>query len=129
MALQIVPSQNPPPVKASLILAFVGIPQPNPLRPNGRVFRKLAGHVPAFYLDENRNIVEMTYEQAFVVRVMRWMPKTMKAEYGALFERGITNAERAERIKAFMPKLLAHKRACPPPWQAELAQVAQERAA
>jgi len=130
MALQIVPSQNPAPVKRSLILAFVGIPQPNPLRPNGRAFRKLAGHVPAFYLDDSGKIVEMTYEQAFVVRFTRWLPDdAMRSEFGALFELGISADEREARITAFMPKLQAYKKACPPPWQADMAQVAQERAA
>ena len=128
MALQIVPSQNPPPVKASLILAFVGIAQPNPLRPNGRVFRKLAGEVPAFYLDEGK-LVEMTYEEAFMLRVTRWMPEAMRREFYRTLEPGIGATERAARIKSLMPKLEAHKKACPPPWQAEAAQVAQERAA
>jgi len=58
MALQIVPSQNPPPVKRSLILAFAGIPQPNPLRPNGRVFRRLAADISAVYLDHGE-LVEL----------------------------------------------------------------------
>ena len=128
MALQIVPSQNPPPIKRSLILAFAGIPQPNPLRPNGRVFRRLAGEVPAVYLDHGK-LVEITYEEAFMVRFMRWLPETMRAEYGAIFDLAIADAERAERINAFMSKLRAHKKACPPPWHAEMAQAVQERAA
>ena len=129
MALQIVPSQNPPPVKRSLILAFAGIPQPNPLRPNGRVFRRLAADVPAVYLDHGE-LVEMTFEEAFIIRFTRWLPNdAMRAEYGAIFDPAIADAERAERIKAFMPKLQAHKKACPPPWQAEMAQATQERAA
>jgi hypothetical protein len=128
MALQIVPSQNPPPVKRSLILAFAGIPQPKPLRPNGRVFRRLAGEVQAVYLDHGE-LVEITYEEAFMVRFMRWLPEAMRAEYGAIFDLAIADTERAERINAFMPKLLAHKKACPPPWHAEMAQAAQERTA
>lgn len=124
MSLQIVPSKNPPAVKHSLILAFAGIPQPNPLRPNGRVFRELAGDVPAVYLDHG-TLAEMTYEQAFMLRFMRWMPETMQAEFGGLFEPGITDAERAQRTQAFMPKLQAHKKACPPPWQADVAHAAQ----
>ena len=130
MALQIVPSQNPPPVKRSLILAFVGIPQPNPLRPNGRVFRKLAGHVPAFYLDDSGKIVEMTYEQAFVLRFTRWLPDdAMRGEFSALFEHGVSAVEREARMKTFMQKLQAHKKSCLPPWHTEMTQTAQERAA
>lgn len=129
MALQIVPSQNPPPVRGSLILAFAGVPQPNPLSPNGRVFRRLAGDVPAVYLDHGE-LVEMTFEEAFVVRFTRWLPDdAMRGEFAALFEQGISEAEREARMKAFMLKLQAHKKACPPPWQAEAAQVAQECAA
>jgi hypothetical protein len=128
MALQIVPSQNPPPVKRSPILAFAGIPQPNPLRPNGRVFRRLAGEVPAVYLDHGE-LVEMTYEDAFVVRFTRWLPEPMRGEFCALFEPGVPAQETEARFSVFMPKLQAHKKACPPPWQAEAAQVAQERAA
>ena len=129
MSLQIVPSQNPPPVKRSLILAFVGISQPNPLRPNGRVFRRLAGDVPAVYLDHGE-LVEMTFEEAFIVRFTRWLPNdAMRGEFGALFEPTITNAEREVRMKAFMPKLQAHKKSCPPPWHTEMAQATQERAA
>ena len=127
MALQIVPAQNPPPVKHSLILAFAGIPQPKPLRPNGRVFRRLAGEVPAVYLDHGE-LVEITYEEAFTIRFIRWLPEAMQAEYSAIFDLAITDAERAERINAFMPKLLAHKKVCTPPWQVE-AQAARERAA
>lgn len=128
MALQILPSKKLPPVKDSLILAFVGIPQPNPLRPNGRVFRKLAGDVPAVYLHEGE-LFEITYEAAFTVRVTRWMPEALRREFYRTLEPGIVAAERAERIKAFMPKLLAHKKACPPPWETEVAQAAQELAA
>ena len=129
MALQIVPSQNPPPVNGSLILAFAGIPQPNPLRPNGRVFRRLAGEVPAVYRDHGK-LVEMTFEEAFVVRFTRWLPdNAMRGEFRALFEPSISAAEREARMKAFMPKLQAHKQACPPPWHAEIAQAASGRAA
>ena len=129
MALQIVPSQNPPPVKHSLILAFAGIPQPRPLRPNGRVFRKLAGEVPPFYLDHGE-LVEMTYEEAFTVRFSRWLPEAMRVDFLALLEYGIPAHEREARIKVFMPKLQAHKKACPPPWETEAAaHVAEERAA
>lgn len=129
MALQIVPSQNPPPVKGSLILAFAGVPQPNPLRPNGRVFRRLAGDVPAVYRDHGE-LVEMTFEEAFVVRFTRWLPDdAMRGEFGALFEQGISEAERQARMKTFMPKLQAHKKACPPPWHTEMTQTAEERAA
>ena len=129
MALQIVPSENPPPVEASLILAFAGIPQSNPLRPNGRVFRKLAGDVSAVYLDGGE-LVEITYEEAFVVRFERWLPDALRREFRETLAPTIGAAERRARIESFMTKLDAHKKACPPPWETEtVAQVAQERAA
>jgi hypothetical protein len=118
MALQIIPSRKLPPVKHSLILGFAGIPQPRPLCPNGRVFRKLAGEVPAVYL-ENDELVEMTYEEAFTIRFMRWLPEAMQREFAGIFEQGIPLAEFEDRLKAFVPKLQAHKKQSPPPWQDE----------
>lgn len=129
MALQIVPSKNPAPVKDSLILAIAGIPQPNPLRPNGRVFRRLAGEVPCFTITEDGSIEERTYEEAFIVRFMRWLPAPMQKEFAAVFARGVSMDEMKARFAAFLPKLRTHNAACPPPWQADVVQAAQERAA
>lgn len=130
MALQIVPSKKAPSVKHSLVLGLAGIPQRGPLSPNGRIFRRLAGPVANFTIGDDGNIDrELTWEEAFLIRFMRWMPKPMQEDFSALFEHGIPALERNARIKAFMPKLWAHEKACPPPWHAEMAQAAQERAA
>jgi hypothetical protein len=129
MALQIVPSKNPAPVKDSLILAIAGIPQPHPLRPNGRVFRRLAGEVPCFTITKDGDIEERTYEEAFIVRFMRWLPETMQKEFAGVFERGISMDEMKARFTAFLPKLRTHNAGCPAPWQADVAQAAQGRAA
>lgn len=104
-------------VKDSLILAFAGIPQRNPLSPNGRVFRRLAGKVPAFSLNEAGTLEEMTYEEAFMIRFMRWLPEPMQRDFSAIFD----GENVQEKMGKFMPKLRAHKAACPPPWEQETA--------
>lgn len=104
--------------KKSLILAFAGIPQRNPLSPNGRVFRRLAGKVPPFSLNEDGTLEEMTYEEAFMIRFVRWLPEPMQRDFKAIFE---NFDELPARMKDFMPKLRAHKAACPPPWEQETA--------
>lgn len=107
-----------PKVKGSLILAFAGIPQRNPLSPNGRVFRRLAGDVPAFSLNEDGTLEEMTYEEAFTIRFMRWLPEPMQRDFRGIFE---NFDDMPARMKDFMPKLRAHKAVCPPPWDQETA--------
>ncbi len=131
MELQIVPSKKAAPVKHSLVLAFAGIPQRGPLSPNGRIFRRLAGPITNFTISKDGHIdQELTWEEAFLVRFVRWLPDdAMRGEFVALFEQGISEAEREARVKTFMPKLQAHKKACPPPWHTEMTQTAEERAA
>lgn len=125
MAMQIVPPNNPPPVKHSLILRFAGIPQPNPLRPNGRVFRRLAGPVGNFTIGADGQIDQiLTYEEAFILRFMRWLGEPLQTEFGDIFNKDQSIDEMKAKAEAFLPKLLAHEKACPPPWRDE-----QERAA
>ena len=117
MALQIVPSQKLPPVKRSVVLAIAGIPQPNPLSPNGRVFRRLAGDVPNFTIGEDGHIDDvMTYEEAFLIRFARWLGP-LAPEFGDLFK--LHGDEFRAKAEAFKPKLQAHRKAYPPPWAAD----------
>ena len=100
-------------VKRSLILAFAGIPQRNPLSANGRVFRRLSGEILPFTLNEDGTLSEITYEEAFAIRFIRWLPEPLQRDLRDIFEHF---DELPARMKDFAPKLQAHKAACPPPW-------------
>jgi hypothetical protein len=99
---------------------IAGIKPNSHLKPNGRVFAKLAKGMPVLMLEKREDgdeVVELTHEERFILRFHRWLAEPLRHEFdeliGALRDLPTFKA----RCDSFMPKLREYEQVNPPPWK------------
>lgn len=103
----------------SMALLIAGIPQAGPLSPNGRVFQRLSRGIPPFEFRPDGTLRRITREEAFLIRVIRWLPPAVSAQIRGILELGVDDDVLADRARRFVRDREAWRKDHPAPWESD----------